>query len=682
MPDPKSLWKNFKPVAAATGQAGTFATLDHIARRIKSLGDKSDFNPAKLSKEQVLDLALSAETAPIQRAKKVAEKIVAVASRHGASGRVFKGAIHHFAEEAGRASGLEGHFEHGYIASDGKNLRFIDRGEAQTVGRSQRRKNAGSMGWRSEDYPAGTFDPESGEVHIGDAGRRMLTFNRLRKENPSWNIKQLAEGVKKDEATLDLAKKMHADIQGSNGFTYNAKGEPVKQGFAVGAGNEPGNGVLQMHKDEITVDHISDYLRKHPMGDDHLRGGWVDDKGMAFIEPSTHVPDRGAAIDLGRTRGEKAVGDLDAYARGDFDNGTIPVERRALGEDAQRVRDLFDQSTKARAAFDETAAAIRAEPDARRADILASLRPEPTAIPQQRKVPRLVAPKIPTERLDEIEERTHDALLSPEFMRMLKTGNKLKGGPDWYDTRAITEKAKDALGDEEGEQAFSRLMDFMGASTALSKPGNNLRRASWWRGLEKAGLIDPAEAGALTDIAPKGMGHIAQKEHANSVAGLIETGDLDPIAKPKPAGFVENLRMNWMPYTNDTRMAGLKAGVDPKLVDIGALMPKRTKGELTFSPRKWAYAPMERAAQRAAQSLHERGLVDVPDGLSPTAAAQSAWWTGAKPEEHAGSFSDTFDDLLNRTAKLWGKTPGEANRLMWQGNPFDLPLNTPMLRRR
>jgi hypothetical protein len=165
------------------------------------------------------------------------------------------------------------------------------------------------------------------------------------------------------------------------------------------------------------------------------------------------------------------------------------------------------------------------------------------------------------------------------------------------------------------------------------------------------------------------------------MAGLLETGGLDPIKNPKPAAFSANLLRNQRPFTNDTRMATGLHMADPKLHKLGAL----EKGDgNTFSPRDWAYAPMERAAQRAAQDYAGRGFLKLRPGFDPTANFQAKAWDALGAEipgasRSAGLFDDVFKSKLDENARRWGLSPSEANKLFWQGHPFDLPLGADVI---
>ena len=74
----------------------------------------------------------------------------------------------------------------------------------------------------------------------------------------------------------------------------------------------------------------------------------------------------------------------------------------------------------------------------------------------------------------------------------------------------------------------------------------------------------------------------------------------------------------------------------------------------------------------------------MPDAVSPTARWQDAVW-GALGERlqfaspNTGTFDDLFRQKVEEAARLWGVSPEEANLLMWQGNPFDVPLGTDLI---
>jgi hypothetical protein len=241
--------------------------------------------------------------------------------------------------------------------------------------------------------------------------------------------------------------------------------------------------------------------------------------------------------------------------------------------------------------------------------------------------------------------------------------------------------AIDALGDKLGPQAFNQFIDHLAASTAMSRPENNIRRASWWRALNLQGKLDPNELRTSTLAAPEGMGHIAQKAHHFATADLVENGQLNNLANPKPASFAENLKMNWRPVTFDTRMSNAALSTTPEMSDGLA----GVKSDAT--PRKWAYAPIERAAQAVAAEAAKRGdLGSLPAGVDPTAAWQAQVWGGIGRTDKTHmmstdnpSFAASLDKLISRSAEKWGVSKTRANELFWKGQPLDLPLDASLL---
>ena len=124
-----------------------------------------------------------------------------------------------------------------------------------------------------------------------------------------------------------LAKQLLATIQDNKaGFSVQLKGKaltPATTGYAVGAGGVNKN-TLTVPLDKLNLRSLTKWMKANP---DAWRkgvlGGWVDDAGNAVIEPSTLVDDFEGAFQLGKERGEQAIGDLATYARGQ--DGTIPL---------------------------------------------------------------------------------------------------------------------------------------------------------------------------------------------------------------------------------------------------------------------------------------------------------------------------------------------------------------------
>jgi len=489
---------------------------------------------------------------------------------------------------------------------------------------------------------------------------------------------------------------LHSLLKSNGGFTVDAslRRKPITSGFSVGAGNEPGHVLLKMPMKDLTPTKIQNFVNTHW---DLLRGkplgGWVDDQGVAYIEPITIVQDEATARKLGAQRGEKAIYDLG-------NKKEIPMEQPekvALDSLPVRTGTAADRGMgraptdvdKFNEAHSDFIAKLREFPRVlqdRGAAVLDAKQNPSISSPRvwlTKHIPQADIPRMPGNgKAARVEEVASDTYQGPWFKKWLEMG---RGGGQWYDTRATRQKAVDALGEDEGLAAFNDLIDHTAASTAMSRPGNNLRRGSWWRALNLAGLLDPNELRASVLAAPEGFGHIANKAHNFGVASLIESGTLDPRVNPKPASFAENLKGNQRPYTNDTRMATASMHANPEM-RVG-LAPTGS-----YTPRKWAYGSMEKAAQEAAAAAHKAGLLDpVPAGVDPTATWQAQVWKGIgedplmraelklKPSNEGNSFNEIFDRLLSHSAKMWGVSPVKANQLFWQGNPFGLPLDADLL---
>lgn len=463
------------------------------------------------------------------------------------------------------------------------------------------------------------------------------------------------------------AKQLHKLLTENKGFTVDPRtGEAVSSGYAVGGGNQAGI-LLKKNLAELQPKELQTWLDQnaHKIAPDQALGGWVDDQGVAYIEPSTRVSDLNEAQRLGNERGEKAIWDH-------ANKADIPLKAQKADAAAEKTNEVNDVLNRWHAVFNDyrkTGDEVRSFPDERRKSLANALRQHDIERPGGGS----------PEKIADVEELAYKTFKGPQFLKWLEAG---RGTGSWYDTRKTQSQAIDALGEKLGPEAFNDLIDHMAASTAMSRPENNLRRASWWKALHSAGLLDPAALRSSTLSAPEGFGHIAQKSHHTATADLIESGRLNPLANPKPASFAENLKMNWRPYTNDSRMSTATLAAQPKL----SLGLAGVQGDAT--PRKWAYAPMERAAQRAASELHGRGLVDAPpDGVDPVAAWQAQVWGGIGRENKTRmmstnnpSFSDIVDKLLARSAKLWGVSPAQATELFWKGQPLDLPLNASLLK--
>lgn len=304
----------------------------------------------------------------------------------------------------------------------------------------------------------------------------------------------------------------------------------------------------------------------------------------------------------------------------------------------------------------------------------------PADAPLQHDLARHVGPRIPGQRVQDAEDMAFDAMTGPIWRDLTERGLELTPDP-WYHTPRTRQRALDALGDE-GYDAYLRMMQMMAAVTARSQPPNNLRRAQYYYGLDRAGLLFPdlLDAGAYKRV-PTGYGHLAQGAHHAGIRRLLTEGGINSVANPKPAGFGENLLGNMRPYTMDSRIGQALLAIEPRLEDVGALRRTVQEGIDTASPTNWGYAPLERAGQRAAELFQQQGLLDAPSGIAPTARAQELPWIALSevlPDAppNLGTFDEIFDMFADEAARRWGVDPITANRLIWEGHPALLPLNS------
>lgn len=490
--------------------------------------------------------------------------------------------------------------------------------------------------------------------------------------------KQRSTGIAQD-SVASFAPRLISELKQNGGFTVHPQtGEPVTSGYAVGGGNSAG-ALLKVPVAELTPERLDRWLQKNRswFPADAALGGWIDN-GTAYIEPSTQVADINAAQRLGNERGEKAIWDH-------ANKSEIPLKlakEEAAAAHQNEFESVLHKWHSALTDYRDLGKQINDAPERHRAALMNALEnPVTPETPWLTKYTQqdIERPNGATpEKVARVESMAYDAFNSPKFKKWLEAGH---GTGNWYDTRKTQARAIVALGDKLGPQAFNEFIDHVAASTAMSRPENNIRRASWWRALNLQGMLNPDELRSASLAAPEGMGHIANRAHHFATADLVQHGEVNKLTNPKPASFAENLKMNWRPLTLDTRMANATLTAKPKMTEGLAGVKSDA------SPRKWAYAPIERAAQEAAAEAAKRGDLDeLPAGVDPTAAWQAQVWggIGRTSKTHMmsannPSFHDILDRLLKRSAERWGVTPGEANELFWKGQPLDLPLDAKLV---
>lgn len=121
--------------------------------------------------------------------------------------------------------------------------------------------------------------------------------------------------------TAETISQIAEDIN-SGGTTYNLLNKSkTTTGHAVSV--FPNRGVII--DGSVTVSHVKDFIRNNmdifSKGGFNL-GGWKDG-GKGYLDISASVKDRAQAIKLGKQFNQKAISDLDAISRGDWDNAFV-----------------------------------------------------------------------------------------------------------------------------------------------------------------------------------------------------------------------------------------------------------------------------------------------------------------------------------------------------------------------
>jgi hypothetical protein len=552
--------------------------------------------------------------------------------------------------------------EDGFLTSSG---RFLNRWEAYDLAEKSNQVAPGSM-------------PR--------LGSEVLTENGNAKPAENWLAPHISVGPKRttigpnDPIPPFWGTRLHDALTKNGGFTIDPQtGADLTSGYSVGGGEKSGV-LLKKPLADLKPTELQDFLNanRSKLKPGQAWGGWVDN-GHVYVEPADQVTDVNEAQRLGNARGEKAIWDH-------ANKKEIPLKLQkaeTAAATSDEFNDVLNKWTSAWAGFKDLGQRISSIHEDNRQDLISALQnPSHPLSPWLTKYVQrdLERPNgASPEKIARVEDMAHDAFTGPQFKKWLEAG---VGTGNWYDTRKTQARAIVALGDKLGPEAFNELIDHMAASTAMSRPENNLRRASWWRALNLQGMLNPEELRSSTLAAPEGMGHIAQRAHHFAIADLVQNGKLNTLGNPKPASFAENLKMNWRPVTFDTRMSNALLSTEPK-ASLGL-----AGGKSDATPRKWAYAPIERAAQSAAAEAARRGdLGDLPPGADPTAAWQAQVWGGIGRADKTHmmsvnnpSFHEILDRLLKRSAALWNVTPGKANELFWKGQPLDLPLDASLLR--
>jgi hypothetical protein len=585
-------------------------------------------------------------------AKKVLEKLRAAAVRSD-DGRIFEGTAHPFAFADGEDAGavFSGHPDNEGFIHPTKG--YITRRQA---------KEMGYFGKSEKDI--------SQTVRVADVGDSPMLLEALEK---------------------------------NGGFTFDPHGGELVTSGGVMVGGVPGQkGWKGKHLSPEALEQFRRDNAKLLNRDDTFIGGWKDKDGTIYLDVSERVP-RDKAEKLGRERGELAGYDLDSGETLAWDQAT-------------RVRDMPDSHFDPEVGSDFGAGLLDYAPGKATAnpfpDQTRPLTPKVSVgEPPKPKKPKIVKPPVrplvtatqgeqgfglggftpeqkpmsyyfgrgtPPEEIQLAHMMSREAF-DPRgpFREFLEKGRKYPKSAPWYtSTKDIYRDAADEIGEAAAAERVNALLGgFMPASTARSSPPSNLRRAFMWQHLAREGKINPEmlEQNAIELAEP--FGHFAQTTaHQPALAHYLRHGFLNPETNPKPASFGANLTGNQEVGTFDTVMSRILASLEPgtigRFLTEKPIFNKKT-GKITgydYSPKDWAYEPLERGLADAAHEARGMGLLDdVPPELGPTAPYQSIGWHGATGSAEYGGMDDVWRALRKEAAKVWGVSEAEANRRIWKG---------------
>jgi hypothetical protein len=213
------------------------------------------------------------------------------------------------------------------------------------------------------------------------------------------------------------------------------------------------------------------------------------------------------------------------------------------------------------------------------------------------------------------------------------------GGRDFYNTEQLRQAFIGELGPEKGQAAYNKYLNLVGATSPASRVADNIRNAAYHYMRSQQGFPPPVtrwEGGTwkLAEPVPPPWGHIEQALHANKIKEALEQGGLSPLANPKIASFVQNLRGNQTPITIDRHNARLLGVMD-------------TRGHAVDVPPRTGYGFLERLQQQEA----------AKQGMTPAQYQASGWIGGAEQTGVRSKLTPWLDSLEARirlTRKSWG----------------------------
>ena len=269
------------------------------------------------------------------------------------------------------------------------------------------------------------------------------------------------------------------------------------------------------------------------------------------------------------------------------------------------------------------------------------------------------------------------------------------GGAYWYNAEPLRLAFVTELGPAEGNATFAKYMRTVGAVSAGSDVGQNIRTASYYNVKERQG--DPVKS--VEDLISP-YGHKMQNTQFGANWPIEGGNPLDPQIRPKRASFDENLSGNQEPVTVDKhnlRLIGMLSKnpeflnttitADVNYPSLGLAKGDKvnfrdayksgrfTMDQLLNVPQAWKDVPEPN--HYAALEGFQRDLAREM-GISP-AQLQAALWVGGGRvtglRSLPTSFMGAFEQRLQKTAAERGGTPQKALLDFVRGKK---PLLTPL----
>jgi hypothetical protein len=297
-----------------------------------------------------------------------------------------------------------------------------------------------------------------------------------------------------------------------------------------------------------------------------------------------------------------------------------------------------------------------------------------------------------------LPEHIIQATTDPELRAKLRTvaeAGLRAGGAYWYNAEPLRLAFVTELGPEEGNATFAKYMRTVGAVSAGSDVGQNIRTASYYNVKERQG--DPVRS--VADLIPP-YGHKMQNTQFAAYSDIAGGDPLDPAMRPKRASFDENLSGNQQPVTVDKhnlRLIGMLSQnpeflnttqtADVNYPTIGVKTGDKinwrdayksgrvTMDQLLGIPQAWKDVP--EANHYAALEGFQQDLAREMN-ISP-AQLQAALWVGGGRvtglRSLPTSFMGAFESRLQKTAAERGGTSMKALLDFLRGKK---PLLTPL----